>query len=591
MDQVAQIREKLDIVAVLSETMTLKKAGRNFKGLCPFHNEKSPSFMVSPERQMWHCFGCQKGGDIYTFLIEYEHIEFPEALRILAKRAGVELVQSKYEAGLSSKREKLYALNMLAAEYYHYLLTKHPIGKSALEYLQKRGLNEKVIETFQLGYAPTRNGLSRYLIEKKQYPKEELFEAGLAFPRGKDIVDFFRDRLMFPLIDHRDNVVGFSGRILAEGQNGPKYINTRETLVYHKGEHFYGLSVTKEAIRKAGQAILVEGEFDVISCFQEGVANVVAVKGTALTEQQVGLLGRYAPKLSICFDGDKAGQEAMKRSLPIIEKKGLQATVIVVPEGKDPDEALKKNPTGFKQAVKKDSSVYDYLFEAALQEGDKKTAQGKQQVADAFLPVIATISNEIIKEHYLRKLSTVLETTYESIRKELGRRQLPQPSKVVQEVSQAQQKRPREEVLEDYLVSLIMQYESPKETLEKALEVFSDAFSKEKAYQKILDLLVVYFSKHGEFNGKQFGESLPKELLTVYDKSLLFPLPSFPSSERHLEEVEKVATQLKELYLREKLRKLTEEISSKENSGDEDEVAILKEEYSRLLVQLRPTHG
>lgn len=591
MDQVAQIREKIDIVSFLSETMTLKKAGRNFKGLCPFHNEKSPSFMVSPERQMWHCFGCQKGGDIYTFLMEYEHIEFPEALRVLAKQAGVELVQSRHEAGLSSKREKVYALNALASEYYHYLLTKHEVGKHALEYLKKRGLNEKVIETFQLGYAPSRNGLSRYLVEKKKYDREELFEAGLAFPRGHDTVDFFRDRLMFPLIDHRDNIVGFSGRILTDSQNGPKYINTRETIVYHKGEHFYGLSVTKDAIRKAGQAILVEGEFDVISCFQEGIANVVAVKGTALTQQQVGLLSRYAHKLSICFDGDSAGQEAMKRSLPIIEKKGLQATVIVVPEGKDPDEALKKNPTAFKTAVKKDIGVYDYLFEAAVAKAEKDSAEGKKQIADDFLPVIGTITNEIIKEHYLRKLGNVLETTYESISKELARREEPL-KKTTREVKivALPTKRSREEVLEDYLLALVLQAEKPGEVVHAVSEVFSNAVPSEKAYQKVMDRLTEYGSDNEQVDLTKFATVLPQELQAIFDKSILFPLPSFPDNKRYLHEVENVAMQLRELYLRERIRKVSELISQKEKDGENDKLTALKEEYSRLLVLLRPTH-
>ncbi|GIW61202.1 MAG: hypothetical protein KatS3mg089_0054 [Patescibacteria group bacterium] len=345
MDQVNQIRDKIDLVSFIQETVPLKKAGKNFKGLCPFHNEKTPSFMVSPEKQVWHCFGCNAGGDIYTFLMQYERIDFPEALRILAKRAGIELIQTNYDSGLSSKKERLYSLNSLAAEYYHYLLTKHAVGEKARLYLKERGLNEKIIETFQLGFAPSiGNGLSRYLLEKKKYEKEELIDAGLAFNRGRDVVDFFRGRIMFPLIDHRDNVVGFSGRILDNTKSTSKYINTRETLVYHKGEHFYGLNVTKEFIRKTGQAILVEGEFDVISSFQEGITNVVAVKGTALTQQQINLIGRYAQKISICFDKDAAGQEAIRRSLPLIESKGLRVTVVVIQDGKDPDEAVRKNP-------------------------------------------------------------------------------------------------------------------------------------------------------------------------------------------------------------------------------------------------------
>ncbi|MGH9856735.1 MAG: DNA primase, partial [Acidobacteriota bacterium] len=328
MDEVAQIREKIDIVALISEYVPLKKAGRNFKAPCPFHTEKSPSFVVSPERQIWHCFGCQKGGDCYTFLMEYERLEFPEALRLLAKRTGIELAQRGASKGLISQKERLYQANSLAKEYYHYVLTKHKAGERARSYLKNRGITEKVMQTFMLGFSPS-NGtaLSQYLTQKKRFSNEEVVAAGLAFQRGQRIQDFFWGRLMFPLIDHRDNVVGFSGRLLEPKENVGKYVNTRETLIYHKGEHFYGLSVTKDAIRRADQAIIVEGEFDVISCFENGIANVVGVKGTALTESQVNLLARFAQKITFCFDGDKAGQEAIKRSLAIVEKKGITPTV------------------------------------------------------------------------------------------------------------------------------------------------------------------------------------------------------------------------------------------------------------------------
>ncbi|HVZ58607.1 MAG TPA: DNA primase, partial [Patescibacteria group bacterium] len=425
MDQVAQIRDKLDIVSFLSEYITVKKAGRNFRALCPFHNEKSPSFMISPERQVWHCFGCGKGGDIYTFLMDYEHIEFPEALRVLAKKAGIELVQTKAEAGLSSRKERLYALNRIASEYYHYILTKHKVGQRARDYLAGRGLNERVLETFQLGFAPgVGTALSDYLLRKKGYAKDDLVDAGLVFLRGREVADFFRGRLIFPIIDHRDNVVGFSGRVLDKDAKTSKYINTRETLIYHKGEGFYGLNITKDAIRKEGRAILMEGEFDVLSSFQAGVSNVVAIKGTALTEMQITLIARYAPKVSILFDGDKAGQEAIKRSLPLFEKKGVQASVILLEEGKDPDEAIKNDLGAYKQAIKKDIGVYDYLFDAAVKGGDPQTVEGKKAIADAFLPVCSSMTNEIVKEHYLRKLSQVLNTTYESIIKELERKKM-----------------------------------------------------------------------------------------------------------------------------------------------------------------------
>jgi len=589
MDQVAQIREKIDIVSFLSEFLTLKKAGRNFKAVCPFHNEKSPSFMVSPERQVWHCFGCSKGGDIYTFLMDYEKVEFPEALRILAKRAGVELIQSKEQMGISSKKELLYKINSIALEYYHFILTKHKVGEKARIYLNERGLTDKIIETFQLGFAPgVGTALSSYLQKKKGYSVDDLVTAGLSFPRGRDAVDFFRGRLMFPLIDHRDNVVGFSGRVLDKDIKTSKYINTRETLIYHKGEGFYGLNITKDVIRREGQAILVEGEFDVISSFKEGVSNVVAVKGTALTEMQIGLIARYAPKISICFDGDKAGQEAIKRSLPLIEKKGLQASIILLPNGKDPDESIKTNPVLYKQAVKKDISVYDYLFESSIKSGDSKTAEGKKAIADAFLPVVSLMSNEIIKEHYLRKLSTILETTYETVVKELERLKQSEKGMQVKIPPLKIQKQSREEMLEDYLTSLIIQFEKPKLALDKSVLLLSPTLSKEKAYQKILTHLLEYFKNREEFNHQDFSMLLPEELLHSYNKSTLFPLPPLKDKDQYLNEVEKVAKQLRDLYLRDRLKVVSEELVNKEKNDNEAEgLQLLKEEYSTLIGLLK----
>lgn len=582
MDQVTQIRDKIDLVSFIQEIVPLKKAGKNFKGLCPFHNEKTPSFMVSPEKQVWHCFGCNAGGDIYTFIMQYEHIDFPEALRILAKRAGIELMQTNYDSGLSSKKERLYSINSLAAEYYHYLLTKHAVGEKAMFYLKERGLNEKVIATFQLGFAPALgNGLSRYLLEKKKYKKEELIDAGLAFNRGRDVVDFFRGRIMFPLIDHRDNVVGFSGRILEDTKSISKYINTRETLVYHKGEHFYGLNVTKEFIRKTGQAILVEGEFDVISSFQEGITNVVAVKGTALTEQQINLIGRYAQKISICFDKDTAGQEAIRRSLPLIESKGLRATVIVIQDGKDPDEAVRKNPTGFKLAIRKDMGVYDYLFEQAIARFDATTIDGKKEIADELLPVISGITNAIVKEHYLRKLSSILQTSYESITKELEKKQKRTP--ILPQTSNAQPKRSREEILEEYLISLILQSDNPQLALEKANTILADVFPKEKACHKLLETLTNYFQHNEIFDSHKFEQLLPQELHFIYNKSILFPLPSFSSVQKYLHEIEKVAWELRDLSLREKIRLIGEQISEYEKEGKLEEVESLRLEYAHLL--------
>ncbi|MEX2012831.1 MAG: DNA primase, partial [Candidatus Levyibacteriota bacterium] len=334
MDDVSRVREKIDIVSFISEYIPLKKAGRNFKAPCPFHNEKSPSFVVSPERQIWHCFGCGKGGDVFTFLMEYDNMEFVEALRTLAKKAGIPLAEGGFDSGVSSKKEKIYQINKLTLDFYQYLLTKHNVGKIALEYLLKeRKLTPAIMNTFSLGFSPkVGNALCNYLINKKKYKREDLIEAGLATYQNSRLVDFFRGRIMFPLFDHRDNVVGFAARVLkTQNIEGSKYINSRETLVYHKGELFFGLNIAKEEIKREQQAIVVEGELDAISCFMQGVKNVVAIKGTALTEKQAVLIGRFSPKVTLCLDMDSAGFEATKRSLPILEKAGLTTTVIVLP--------------------------------------------------------------------------------------------------------------------------------------------------------------------------------------------------------------------------------------------------------------------
>jgi DNA primase len=516
--------------------------------------------------------------------MEYERLEFPEALRMLAKRAGVELTSRKQNKELSTQKERLYQINSLTKEYYHYVLTKHPAGKQALAYLKDREVNQKVIETFKLGYSPMGNALTHYLINKKKYTKEDLIAAGVAFQGRRDIVDFFRGRLMFPLIDHRDNVVGFSGRILIKDDEASKYVNTRETLIYHKGEHFYGINETKDAIRRANQAIIVEGEFDVISCFENGIANVVAVKGTALTESHVNLLGRFAQKVTFCFDGDKAGQEAIKKSLAVVEKKGLTPTVIEIPGGKDPDEILQSNPGIFKKAVDHDKNIYDYLFEKTLVTHDLTTAEGKKMFADQILPIIAGITNAIIKEHYLKKISSELNTSYEGIVKELAKIQQHQHHSLPAHKDEPQlQKRTKEEVLEEYLVALIIQDEKPKKALEHAMHVLADILPKERSYHKIMDHLLRHFQKESSFNGGSFGDTLPKELTMNYDTCFLLELPQFLNEKKVEEEITNTALQLRRIYIQKRLKDLAEEIKVKEKENNDEAVASLQNEYSRLL--------
>ena len=582
MDQASEIREKIDIVAFISEYLPLKKMGRNFKANCPFHSENTPSFVVSPERQIWHCFGCGKGGDAFTFLMEYENMEFPEALRALAKKAGVEIKESNSRQGQYSEKEKIFTINNQALKFYNYILTKHAAGKSALKYLlEKRKINEKIIDTFELGFSPsTGTALSTYLTNKKGYKNNDLITSGISFEKNGRLYDFFRGRIIFPLFDHRGNVTGFSARGLDDSQM-PKYINTKETSVYHKGSMFFGLNSAKDEIKEKQDAIIVEGEFDAISLFENDIKNVVAIKGTALTENQVNLLSRFTPKVTLCLDQDSAGFEATKRSLEVIEKKGLTTAIIVIKDAKDPDEAIKRNPAQFKKEARESIGIYDYLIDKFLEKNNKNTADGKKDITDNLLPLFGNISNEIIKEHYIKKLSSIIDVSFESLTREIEKL-----SKTNQEdkiVIPQKDRKTRRELLEEYLMSLIIQNETPKEVLEENKKTLLSYKFETTSLEKILINLFDFFDKNEKFNSKEFSKSLSKELVQSFDTCFLFPIPKFSDKEKYEEEVKKVTKELITLYVKERVKILSEEIRAKEKVQDKEKIEVLKNEFSKLL--------
>ncbi|MGA2968122.1 MAG: DNA primase [Candidatus Levyibacteriota bacterium] len=583
MDQVAEIREKIDIVTFIADYLPLKKAGRNFKTNCPFHNEKTPSFIISPERQIWHCFGCGKGGDVYTFLMEYENMEFPEALRSLAKRAGVTLKESSFRQGEYSEKENIFAVNNHALKFYHYVLTELPAGKEALSYLlQKRKINKGIIDTFQLGFAPAAgSALANYLLKKKSYKTRDLLSAGVVFERGSTVSDFFHGRIIFPLFDHRGNVAGFSGRALNDNDQ-PKYLNTKETAVYHKGSMFFGLNIAKDEIKQKQDAIIVEGEFDAIALYMEGIKNAVAIKGTALTENQVVLLSRFTPKVTLCLDQDNAGFEATRRSLEVLEKKGLTTSIVVIKDGKDPDEALKKNPAQFKQALRANLGVYDYLVAKFVAENNKDSAQGKKAIADNLLPLFANISNEIIKEHYLKKLSSIFEISLESLLKEVGKLQ---KKDLEDKISIPQKdKRSRREMLEEYLIALIAQSSNPQQVLENNQESLALYKFVTPSLGKLLEDLKTFLKTSPVLDQEKFSRILSKELIQAFDTCYLFPLPKL-EEDKYAEEIQKVLKELLAFFIKERVNMLTAEIKAKEKNKDRN-VKELREELSKLISRL-----
>lgn len=578
MDQIEEVRRKTDIVGLISGYVTLKKSGRNFKACCPFHEEKTASFMVSPERQIFKCFGCQEGGDVFGFLMKKEGLDFGEALRFLADKAGIEL--KDYRPTQDQKiKERLVEINHLASEFYNYLLITHPLGKPALQYLLKRGTTKDSIRLFKLGYSPNEwQGLVNYLTKKKSYKVEELELVGLGIKSGQGrIYDRFRGRIMFPLFDQRGRVLGFSGRVLPPKVEEAKYINSPETLLYHKSNLLYGLEITKEAIKKANRAIVVEGELDMISSYQAGVKNVVAIKGSALTLEQIELLKKFCENLSLALDSDSAGDAACRRGIGLAEKAGLSVRVIQVKYGKDPDECAQKEARLWKDSVKEAVPVYEFYINSATNRFGSKTIEGKRQIMAEMAGILNEVTNQVIKAHYVKKLAEILEVSEEAVEAEVdkGERTIR-----VKEVVKIEQLKPRQERLEEYLLALILQSGNWIEELVKKVNLagFGDT-----AVKKIFNHLKQWFKEKKKWEINQFIRQLPEELISQSDSACLFDLGSLIEDSSLLEaEVEQVEKELIKGQLKQRMNWLSDQLKQAEQNQDKDQIKVLQKEFREI---------
>ncbi|MGB6606698.1 MAG: DNA primase [Atribacterota bacterium] len=420
-DLLEEIRNRCDIVDIISEYVHLKQAGKSFKGLCPFHGEKTPSFMVSPEKQLFHCFGCGEGGNVFNFLMKYEKISFFEAVKMLAKKSGVSLpVDEEKENFLNRQKERLYKLNNLTANYYRECLFKTNQGKKIINYLKKRGINDTSVEKYKLGYAPSGWDVLTNFLKKKGYSYEELTKARIISKskiEGK-YIDYFRDRIIFPIFNLSGRVIGFGGRVLDDSL--PKYINSPETLVYNKGSNLYSLNFAKEDIRKKGYLIIVEGYTDVLITQQYEFNNVAASLGTALTARQIDLIKRFTDMVLIAYDADSAGNMATLRSLDLLVKAGLEVKVIDLPQGYDPaDFLIKKGRTPFQNLIDGSLSLIDYKLKLLYSKNSIKTIEGKVKVIKGIIPTLSIMGDENELRAQIVKISEELKLTEEAIRIDL----------------------------------------------------------------------------------------------------------------------------------------------------------------------------
>ncbi|MDO8265172.1 MAG: DNA primase, partial [Candidatus Parcubacteria bacterium] len=395
---IEEIKNRIDVVELIQQYLKLQKAGINYRGVCPFHSEKKPSFFVSPARQIWHCFGCQAGGDIFKFIMMIEGTEFKDALRLLAQKAGVEL--KKEDPKIISERHRLYDICELATRFFEKQL-ESATGQTVKKYLLDRGITEESIKKWRLGYAPeTWQGLSDFLVGQG-YKREEEVKAGLTVAKGgSDFFDRFRSRIMFPVFDLNSQVIGFGGRIFGSDEfiakaeqtgNGAKYVNTPATMLYDKSNVLYGLDKAKLDIRKKDACLLVEGYMDAIMVSQAGFQNVVAASGTALTLNQLKTLKRYSSNLLSAFDMDIAGNSATDRGIDLAQAYGFNVRVITMPVGLDPADVIQKDEKEWKSLAENSKSIIEYYFENALSKYDPKTPEGKKDISKIILPKISIV--------------------------------------------------------------------------------------------------------------------------------------------------------------------------------------------------------
>jgi DNA primase len=479
MDAVAEVKARLNIEDVISEYVQLKRTGRNFKGISPWTNEKTASFIVSPEKQIWHDFSSGKGGDMFSFVQEMEGLDFRGSLELLARKAGVDLDQFKGAKPGASSQLKNQALKVLelTTKFYQKQLTAN---KVALDYLIKqRGFSRETILAWQLGYAPNTGFALTNFLTKHGFTTDDMKRAGVTFQRARHSSDMFRGRIMIPLADANGQIIGFTARLLANDEDAPKYINTPQTITYDKSRNVFGLHLAKESIRKQGFVVVAEGNLDVIASWQAGVPNVVASAGTAMTEEHLKTLKRFTGDVRLSFDADRAGIAATERVIPLAQKVGVALKIITIndPDAKDPDELIRKDVNFWNQAIEAAEYAPDWLIDRYKDEVDLSTAAGKKVFTDALLTTIRRLTDPVEQEHYLKLIAKLTDTSFEAVQAKFSR----QPEKITPLKRQKISGQPIDkdqleyQRLQDHFLSMMLLQPKTRELADKlAAQIFTN---------------------------------------------------------------------------------------------------------------------
>lgn len=595
---VEEIKSRLNLVDLVGEYVRLTKAGTNWKANCPFHREKSPSFMVSEEKQIWHCFGCGKGGDAFGFVMEIESMEFKEALKMLADKAGVELKQYRSDAPeIQDNKKKILEILDLASRFYETQLWKGAGKTGILKYLRERGLQDKTIEEFRLGYAPQgwRNLLD-FLI-KRGYDTKDIMASGLLVQKEgtNDHYDRFRDRIIFPIQDAFGKVVGFTARVAPGGdESQAKYVNTPETSVYHKGQVLYGLDKAKQEIKAQGYTLIVEGNMDVIASHQAGLRNTVAVSGTALTAEQLVILKRYSDNLKLLFDMDAAGELAIRRSAELAFQKELNVSIVRLTEGKDAAELANKDVNKLIEATKKAIPAMEYLLEGIFAKYDRHNPADKKIIAKEAIAIIKEFGNEIEKSHWIKRLAQDLEVEETMLlgvlRSERTHSTRPETRSGQANLEKSNlelktEAKEREEIIRGEIIGLLL---ADARAWEKFGQELNDA---DLIPENSLLYRVVQGGPEVGFQTEKIFSSLASDEDRKLAQKLYFEtkfkvIPGSGVEEIELNDAwERVACAVQELkkeYNKKRLKIILRDIKKAESAGDKDGLQILIQEFTKL---------
>jgi len=605
-----EIKNKLDIVKVIGQYVKLQKVGSSYRGLCPFHNDKNPSFYVSPSLQMWHCFGCGAGGDIFTFIMKIENVDFPTALRMLAEKAGVKLKPGNPR--LYSQKQKLIQINQAAVQFFERNLWQN---KEVLNYLRKRGLNEETIREFHLGWGEDEwRSLSNFLA-KKGFRPQDIVASGLAISKKEpeeiksndqgtgyrigisDIYDRFRARIMFPVEDIMGRVCGFTGRIFTEGkplktirntEEVGKYVNTPQTLVFDKSQLLFGLSRSKKYLHSQGSTIIVEGQMDFLAAWQAGVKNIVATSGTALTATHLNLLKRYNNTLILGFDMDEAGKKATERTIDLALNQEMEVKVLLLPQGKDMADYLSypENRATIKALIQKAEPIMDFYFQQAQSQGDKNTIQGKKKIASYFLPRIKRLANALDRSFWIEKLARYIDLPSQSLEDELNKIKLgfrkgekEESSDFIKTASPLS----RMEVIADRILALLIKFPS----CHKLVSGYQSYFP--PSQRKILQVIETIYP--GSLEGKALDKmSLEEEVRNQIKQLILrgdYEMEMLKQSKvSGEEELKKELKMLEKEAIKNDLDKIGKEIKKAEENNEEEKVKELMKKFNQLSKHL-----